>query len=121
MPPAGATAGRADPKAVRVGQVVRLRPERRDEYVALHQAVWPDVLAMISECNITNYSIFERDGLLLAYLEYIGADWDADSAKMAADPSTREWWKLTDPCQQAVGGHGGPRPWAPMTEVFHHD
>lgn len=76
---------------------------------------------MISECNIRNYSIFERDGLLFAYFEYIGRDWDADNAKMMADPVTRKWWELTDPCQQPVSGHEGARPWATMTEVFHHD
>ena len=106
--------------AFRTGQVVRLRPEKRDAYIALHGAVWPDVLAMIRACNITNYSIFERDGLMFSYFEYVGDDWDRDSAKMMSDPATRRWWKLTDPCQEPVGGHCGPRPWAPMTEIFHH-
>ncbi len=105
----------------RVGQVVRLRPERRDTYIALHQAVWPEVLAMINSCNITNYSVFEFDGLLLSYFEYTGSDWEQDNAKMMADPATRRWWSLTDPCQEAVGGRDGPRPWTPMTEIFHHE
>ena len=105
---------------IRIGQVVRLRPEHTEAYLALHRTAWPEVLAMISECNITNYSIFHRDGLLFSYFEYVGSDWDGDNAKMMADPVTREWWKLTDPCQQPVAGHDGPRPWAPMTEVFHH-
>ena len=26
----------------RVAQTIRLRPERREEYLALHAAVWPD-------------------------------------------------------------------------------
>ncbi len=106
---------------VRVGQVVRLRPEHAEEYIELHRAVWPDVLTMISECNITDYSIFHRDGLLFAYFVYVGSDWQADTAKMAADPTTKRWWELTDPCQQPVEGHDSSRPWAPMTEVFHHD
>ncbi|WP_419847765.1 L-rhamnose mutarotase [Candidatus Poriferisocius sp.] len=110
-----------DGSVARVGQVVRLLPQHRDDYIALHEAVWPAVRTMISDCNIKNYSIFERDGLLFACFEYAGHDWNADNAKMMADPTTREWWKLTDPCQQPVHGHDGPRPWASMTEVFHHD
>ena len=34
----------------RYGQVVRLKPEKRDEYVRCHGAVWPGVLKTIAEC-----------------------------------------------------------------------
>ncbi len=112
---------RAERQPLRFGQVVRLRPEHAEAYRALHRDPWPDVLAKISECNITNYSIFERDGMLFAYFEYTGNDLDSDLAKMAADPGTQRWWRLTDPCQERIPGHDGPRPWAEMTEVFHHD
>ncbi len=105
---------------MRVGQVVRLRPERRDDYLELHRKVWPEVLAMISACNITNYSIFEFDGLLFSYFEYTGKDWEADMARMQSDPVTRRWWRLTNPCQEPVGSHSGPTPWVTMSEAFHH-
>ena len=42
----------------RYGQILKLKPERINEYVELHAAVWPDVKAKIEECNIRNYSIF---------------------------------------------------------------
>ncbi|MCQ3802941.1 MAG: L-rhamnose mutarotase [bacterium] len=105
----------------RVGQIVRLRAERRDDYIELHRKVWPEVLAMISACNITNYSIFEFNGLLLSYFEYTGSDWKADMAKMQSDPVTQRWWALTNPCQEPVGVYSGPTPWITMTEIFHHD
>ena len=108
-------------KPTRVAQVVRLRAERRDTYLDLHRRVPPEVLATIDDCNISNYSIFEIDGLLLAYFEYTGDDRDADSARMRADPATRRWWELTDPCQEPLAGQHGPRPWADMTEIFHRD
>ena len=78
----------------RYGSVIGLRPEKLDEYVRLHAAVWPDVLKMIRECNIRNYSIYLRrlpDGghYLFSYFEYIGDDFAADMAKMAADPATQ--------------------------------
>ena len=48
----------------RYGQVVRLKPESREEYIRCHRAVWPTVLTTIAECNIRNYSIFECGELL---------------------------------------------------------
>ena len=44
----------------RYGMVVGLRAEKIDEYKKLHAAVWPDVLGMIKQCHIQNYSIYLR-------------------------------------------------------------
>ena len=105
----------------RYAQVIGVRPEMFEEYERLHRAVWPEVLLMIRECNIRNYSIFFRDGLLFSYFEYVGLDYAADMARMATDPKTREWWKLTDPCQQPVETSEKGEWWAPMQELFHSD
>jgi L-rhamnose mutarotase len=105
----------------RYAQVIGVRPEMFEEYKRLHHAVWPEVLRMIRECSIRNYSIFYRDGRLFSYFEYVGLDYAADMAKMAADPKTREWWKLTDPCQQPVETAAKDEWWAPMRELFHSD
>lgn len=105
----------------RYGGVVRLRPEMQEEYLRLHAAVWPDVLRQIRASGIRNYSIFLRDGWLFSYYEYVGADHDADLAAMAADPRTRQWWALTDPCQVRLPTAAPGEQWAPMTEVFHVD
>ena len=77
---------------VRRGEVIAIKPECVDAYVEYHRNVWPEVSKMISECNIRNYSIFLREGLMFAYYEYVGTDFDADMAKMAADPNTQKWW-----------------------------
>ncbi|WP_329139689.1 L-rhamnose mutarotase [Streptomyces sp. NBC_01476] len=105
----------------RMAAVIRLRPEKEAEYRALHAAAWPDVLAALRRAHIGNYSIFLRDGLLFSYLEYTGDDYEADTAAIAADPATREWWKLTDPCQQPLGTAAEGEWWAPAEEVFHLD
>ena len=103
----------------RFGHVIRVRPEKLAEYKRLHAEAWPAVLKTIADCNIRNYSIFYRDGALFGYYEYIGDDYAADMAKMKADPVTREWWKLTDPCQQPIETAASGEWWAPMEEVFH--
>jgi L-rhamnose mutarotase len=105
----------------RYGSVIRVRPEKLEEYKRLHAAAWPGVLKMIREANIRNYSIYFRDGMLFSYFEYVGQDFDADMAKIAADPLTQEWWKCTDPCQEPVPTAAPGQWWAPMEEVFHTD
>ena len=105
----------------RYGMVIRVRPELEDAYVHLHANTWPAILQRISDSNIRNYTIFMRDGYLFAYYEYVGEDYAADMAKMAADPVTQAWWKLTDPCQQPVASAAEGERWAEMEEVFHHD
>jgi L-rhamnose mutarotase len=105
----------------RYGQIIGVKAEALEEYKKYHVAVWSGVLAKITECNIRNYSIFYKDGLLFAYFEYIGNDFAADMAKMAADPTTQEWWKIMDPMQQPVENRQPGEWWANMEEVFHLD
>ena len=106
---------------VRMGQVLKVLPEKVDRYKELHAAVWPEVKRMIFECNIRNYSIFMKGGYLFAYFEYHGNDFEGDMAKMAADPVTQEWWKECMPCQQPVDFANEGEWWSNMEEVFHQD
>ena len=74
----------------RMGMVIGLEADKVAEYKKLHAAVWPEILALITECNITNYSIFlkEPENLLFGFWEYVGDDFAADMAKMAANPTS---------------------------------
>jgi L-rhamnose mutarotase len=105
----------------RYGSVIKVRPEKFEEYKELHAAVWPGVLKMITECNIRNYSIYHKDGFLFSYLEYYGDDYAADMAKMAADPETQRWWNFCIPCQKALKTRAEGEWWAGMEEMFHLD
>ncbi len=107
----------------RYGMVLGLKPEKVAEYVALHAAVWPEILAKISDCNIRNYSIYLRqpENLLFSYLEYHGSDFEGDMASMAADPRTQDWWAVCMPCQQPLDSRKPGEWWAALEEVFHHD
>jgi L-rhamnose mutarotase len=107
----------------RMGMVIALKPDKVAEYKRLHAAVWPDVLKMISECQIRNYSIFlkEPENLLFGYWEYHGTDFAADAAKMAADPTTQDWWAVCMPLQEPLETREEGEWWAMMEEVFHHD
>lgn len=69
---------------------LQVKPDRLDEYVERHAAVWPSMLEAIADSGRRNYSLFLReDGLLIGYYE---TDSDAASqAALAADPRTAEW------------------------------
>ena len=103
----------------RFGQVIGVDPQQFEKYKIYHAAVWPEILAMITACNIRNYSIFHKDNMLYAYFEYIGTDFAADMAKMAADPPTQEWWAVMEPMQRPVATRSTGEWWANMVEVFH--
>ncbi len=109
------------PKPQRMAAVTQLRPEKEAEYRRLHAAAWPGVLAVLKEANISNYSIFLCEGYLFSYLEYWGDDYAVDSALIAADQITQEWWKLTGPCQVPLPSAAAGQKWAPAEEVFHLD
>jgi L-rhamnose mutarotase len=105
----------------RVSSIIHLQPEWEQEYRALHAAVWPSVIATLHNADVRNFSIFLRGNLLVSYFEYVGANYEESMSQIANDPATREWWKLTDRCQQPVSDIGDGGWWAEMEEIFHVD
>ncbi len=102
----------------RVGMVIGLRDEKAQEYKALHAG--PGIRDLLGRANIRNFNIFVQrlpDGVLyeFAYYEYVGDDYAADMAKLAAEPRNVEWLKLCDPMQIPLPGQTG---WTEMELVF---
>ena len=106
---------------MRLGSIIRVKPECLERYKELHANPWPEVNRTIQECHISNYSIYYKDGFLFSYYEYDGDDYEADMAKMASDPKTQEWWAICKPCQQPLATRGEGEWWAEMEEVYHLD
>ncbi|OON73417.1 L-rhamnose mutarotase [Streptomyces tsukubensis] len=102
----------------RVAQVIKVRPERLAEYRELHLDVPQPVLDRLRRSHIANYSIHLLGDRLFSYFEYHGDDFAADTAAMAEDEATKEWWKLTDPCQEPVEEAAPGDWWTPMEQVF---
>jgi len=105
----------------RFAQRIGVRPDRIEEYERLHAQVSPEVLDQIRRSNIRNYSIFRDGTSLFAYFEYIGDDFAADMAAMAADPATQRWWALTDAMQDPLPDRDPGSAWKTIPEVFHAD
>ena len=105
----------------RFGQVIRVKPERFEEYKQYHENVWPEIIELGRECNIRNQTIFHRDGLLFRYFEYGGDDYEADMAKAAAHPVNQAWWKIMQPMQEPLETCTEGEWWAGMEELIHTD
>lgn len=73
----------------RVAFRIWVKPEMLEEYVRLHQEVWPDLLADMRAASIRNYSIFADGPELFGYLEC--DDWAAASAALAQSDANRRW------------------------------
>ena len=105
----------------RYGQMIKIDPAQIERYKAFHAQPWPEINAMISACNIRNYSIYLKDDVLFAYFEYTGTDFEGDMARMGADPRTLEWWDIMKPMQRPIGTRREGEWWADMEEVYHLD
>ena len=103
------------------GQVGRLKPEKIEEYRALHANPWPQVLQTITDCNLRNYSIFIHGDMVFSYFEYIGSDYDADMDKMAQDPVTQKWWTHTHPCFERFAMGTDSEFYQDMEQIFHYE
>lgn len=69
--------------------VLRIRPDKLDEYVAAHRAVWPEMLGALRDAGIRNYSIFLHGTEVFGYFE--ADDLEAAAAHMAAQDVNARW------------------------------
>mgnify|MGYP000036243390 FL=1 len=106
---------------MRIGQMIKVKPEGLQAYKDYHANPLPGVNEMIKECNIQNYSIYSSGDYLFTYFEYVGDDYEADMAKMAADPTTQKWWDLVKPLMEPLADKLEGEFWSDMEEVYHLD
>jgi L-rhamnose mutarotase len=70
---------------------MQLNPGMRDEYVRRHDEIWPDLVALLREAGISDYSIhFDQETNSL-----FGVLWRRDGHTMADLPNhpvMRKWW-----------------------------
>ena len=69
--------------------MLRLRPGAEDAYEATHRAVWPEMLSLLKEAGISEYSIYRRDDLLILALR--ADDFDATWRRIENHPVNLRW------------------------------
>jgi L-rhamnose mutarotase len=93
--------------------VLRVRPERLDEYVAAHREVWPELLAALKEAGIRNYTIFRSGNEMFGYFE--ADDLERAGAYLAGQEVSTHWQDaMAELLEERVPDSGPP----PLEEVF---
>lgn len=104
----------------RVCFLLRVRPDRLEEYRERHQAVWPEMLDALREAGWTNYSLFLDDtGLLVGYLET--EDFERAQTLMAGTDVNARWQVEMAPFFEQLDHGTADASMRPLTEVFHLD
>ena len=105
----------------KVGQVCGIGQKEAQKYIEYHQNIPEAIRRLIYDCNIRNYSIFIRDGLLFTYYEYIGNDYAADMQKMEQNADNQKWWDLVKPIMSPLPTRKEGEFWADMELIFEQD
>jgi len=102
----------------RVCFLLRVRPDRLDEYKARHRAVWPEMLEALSATGWRNYSLFAaEDGLLVGYLET--DDFEAAQRAMAQTGVNARWQAEMAEFFELPGDERPDTGLVRLEEVFH--
>ncbi len=105
----------------RIAFLLKVRPDRIEEYKSRHQAVWPDMLDELRRTGWHNYSLFMReDGLLVGYFE-TPESLQAAQAGMAGEEVNARWQASMAPFFEALGGLKPDEGMLELEEVFHLD
>ena len=102
----------------RVCFLLKVRPDRLEEYKRRHAAVWPDMLQALRETGWHRYSLFLReDGLLVGYFET--PDLQAAQEGMAAREVNARWQRDMAPFFENLGDKRPDEGFMRLEEVFH--
>jgi L-rhamnose mutarotase len=95
-----------------------LNPGQAEEYRRRHDAIWPELEALLGEAGVRNYSIFvdTETSVLFAYLERVPGHRVDD---LPTHPVMRRWWAYMQDIMRA-NPDGSPVT-EPLVEVFHMD
>lgn len=76
----------------RFGFKMKLNPGFRDEYKKRHGEIWPELVRLLKDQGIGNYSIFfdEETSILFAYQEQNG---ESSSQDLGEQEVVKRWWK----------------------------
>ena len=96
-----------------------LKPGCEKEYARRHAAIWPELVKMIKDAGVSNYSIYwDKDtNILFGYQECATATNSQDTTDV--DPITQKWWDMMADIME-VNPYNSPVT-IPIQEVFHLD
>ena len=95
---------------------MQLKPGMAAEYRARHDAIWPELSALLREAGISDYWIFldEETGALFATLELAEQN---QRDTLPAHSVMQRWWESMAPLMETQANNR-PLEW-PLTPMFH--
>lgn len=97
---------------------LRIKPDRIEEYKALHDDVWPEMLEALSRHGWHNYSLFLReDGLLIGYFET--SDFHQAVAGMQDEDVNHRWQEGVKDLFEALPTASADTAMKPLKQVFY--
>jgi L-rhamnose mutarotase len=97
----------------RVGFVLRVKPDRVDEYVLAHREAWPEMLQALKDAGIRNYTIFRAGNEMFGYFET--DDLARAELYLSAQEVNVRWQDaMADLLEERVQDQGP----APLEEIF---
>ena len=104
----------------RVAFLLKVKPDRIEEYKARHREVWSEMLDALRETGWRNYSLFLRpDGLLFGYLET--EDFEKALAGMSQRDVNARWQTQMAPFFEELDHKHPDEQLVRLEEVFHLD
>jgi L-rhamnose mutarotase len=99
---------------------LQVRPDRVEEYVRRHEAVWPEMREALATAGWHNYSLFMApSGTVTGYVECEDFE-QARRAMETTDVNTR-WQQEMAPFFAGLEGRRPDEEMAPLREIFHLD
>jgi L-rhamnose mutarotase len=76
----------------RFGFKMKMLPGFKEEYKKRHSKIWPELVMLLKNEGISNYSIFldEETNILFAYQEQSG---ESSSQDLGNTEIVKKWWK----------------------------
>jgi L-rhamnose mutarotase len=96
--------------------VLRVRPDRIDDYLESHRNVWPEMLDALRGAGIRNYTIFRAGNEVFGYFE--SDDLERAAAYLATQEVSGRWQDaMAELLEERVPDAGPP----PLEEIFRLD
>ena len=97
--------------------MLRLRPGTAKAYEAAHRSVWPEMLALLKEAGISEYSIYRRDDLLILALR--ADDFESTWNRIENHPVNLRWQAAMAPYFAPIDGLRPGERFPMLEEVFY--
>ena len=101
----------------RIANITRLKDGAADDYRALHEGIWQEIVDAGHQYGLRNFTMFRHGDYIFSYYEYIGDDFEEDMKNKAKCKNQAEWQTECSKFKCEIDG----KPAIPLEEFWHND